>query len=208
MITIEYLMENKGNVEKTASELTEADLKFLVPLLEEKNDEIRYQTFLVLQRRSQMQADVYPYWEMLALKINSDNSYQRSIGIMLIAENIKWDGEDRFAGIAEAYLSHCSDEKFITSRQTIQSIQKWIGMKPQYFELVKRTLLGIDSNSLKDTQRKLILFDIIGVLTEIQKIKPSDDITDYLIKAMSGGILEKKSIKQLEQLLSWQLKMN
>ncbi|MEL7654894.1 MAG: hypothetical protein AAGU75_03185 [Bacillota bacterium] len=185
----------------TASELTEEDLKSLISLLDEKNDEIRYQAFLALQSRSQMKADVYPFWETLAIKLNSDNSYQRSIGIMLIAENMKWDEEDRFAGIAESYLSHCRDEKFITSRQTIQSIQKWIGMKPQYADPVKRTLLGIDINSLKDTQRKLILLDIIGVLAEIQKTKHNDDITDYLFKAMTGGILDKKSIKQVEKLL-------
>ena len=173
------------------------DLGFLISQLSEKDDKIRYQAFLTLQERSGSSEEVYPYWETLAEKLNSENSYQRSIGIMLLAENMKWDREDRFSAIAEQYLSHCSDEKFITSRQTIQSVGKWIGGKPKYWELVKKTLFQIDIGSLKDTQRKLILMDIIGVLLEVQKISPSEDIKEYLIKAVTGGILDKKAIKQI-----------
>jgi hypothetical protein len=177
--------------------MTGEDLGFLISQLSEKDDKIRYQAFLTLQTRSESCDDVYPFWEVLAEKLGSDNSYQRSIGIMLIAENMKWDREDRFSAIAEQYLSHCSDEKFITSRQTIQSIGKWIGNKPKYWELVKTTLFRIDIGSLKDTQRKLILMDIMGVLIEIQKISQSEDITEYFIKAVTGGILDKKAIKQI-----------
>jgi len=64
-----------------------------------------------------------------------------------------------------------------------------------------KVLLGIDCISLKDTQRKLILMDIIHVLAEVQKIKPSDIITDYFIHAMTGGMLDKKSIKAVEKLI-------
>ena len=120
---------------------------------------------------------------------------------MLLAENVKWDTDEHFAATVEKYLSHCMDEKPITSRQTIQSISKWIGYKPQYREMVKTTLLQIDIGSLKDTMRKSILLDIIGALAEIQKIERSDDITDYLVKVMIGGILDKKAIRQIESLI-------
>ena len=66
---------------------------------------------------------------------------------------------------------------------------------------MKKTLFQIDLNSLRETMRKLILLDIIGVLAEIQKIKRSADISDYFIKAMTGGILDKKTARKLEQYL-------
>ena len=201
MITVEYLMENKEHVEETANRLIEKDLEFLVSLLSEKVDDIRYQTFLVLQKRSERYDDVYPFWKIFIEKLESDNSYQRSIGIMLLAENVKWDTHDHFAATVKKYLSHCMDKKPITSRQTIQSIRKWIGFKPQYRDLVKTTLLQIDISSLKDTMRKSILLDIIGILAEIQKMERSDDITEYFVTAMTGGILDKKAIRQIESLI-------
>jgi len=201
LVTIDYLLENKEHVEKTATRLTVEDLEFLVSILSEKVDEIRYQAFLVLQKRSELYDDVYPFWKTFVEKLDSDNSYQRSIGIILLAENVKWDTDDHFAATVKKYLSHCMDEKPITSRQTIQSISKWIGYKPQYRESVKTVLLQIDINSLKDTMRKSILLDIIGVLSELQTIERNDDITEYLAKAMTGGILDKKAIRQIENLM-------
>lgn len=201
MITVRYLLENKEHVVETANRLTVEDLEFLVCLLSEKVDDIRYQAFLVLQKRSEWYDDVYPFWKTFVEKIDSDNSYQRSIGIMLLAENVKWDKDDLFAATVKKYLSHCMDEKPITSRQTIQSISKWIGFKPQYREPVKTTLLQIDISSFKDTMRKSILLDIIGVLAEIQKIERSDGITEYFAKAMTGGILDRKAIRQIGSLI-------
>lgn len=201
MITVEYLLNHKEGIAETVHLIKEEDLAYLVSLLSEKEDGIRYQAFLVLQKRSELFDDVYPFWDTFAEKLSSENSYQRSIGIMLLAENLKWDKQDQFAKIAELYLSHCRDERPITSRQTIQSIHRWIDQKPQYRELVKKTLLQIDINSVKDTMRKSVLLDIISVLAAIQKIERSDEITNFLVKAMTGGILDKKSMKQLEKLI-------
>ena len=77
----------------------------------------RYPAFLLLKQRSVISRDIYPYWSIFCDKIANENSYQRSIGIMLIAENVRWDKECRLDDILEEYLSHTEDEKFITSRQ-------------------------------------------------------------------------------------------
>lgn len=49
--------------------------------------------------------DVYPFWDTFRAKLNSDNSYQRSIGIMLIAENTRWDTRDHILQTIDAYLN-------------------------------------------------------------------------------------------------------
>jgi len=129
MITIEILLKNKNQIGEVSKQLETEDIKFLVNLLDEKNEEIRYAAFLALQSRSEYSPDVYTYWDDFSQKLSSSNSYQRSIGIMLLAENVRWDNQNKFEGLAESYLYHCEDEKFITSRQTIQSINKWISYK-------------------------------------------------------------------------------
>ena len=36
--------------------------------------------------------------------LTDDKSYQRSLGVMLIAANIPWDRENRFRGACQDYL--------------------------------------------------------------------------------------------------------
>lgn len=202
MITSDVLLDAKIRTEEIAKELSSEDVAFLVSLLNEQQDKLRYPAFLILKERSRYKDDVYPYWDVLLEKMSSDNSYQRSIGIILIGENVRWDKADRFSGIAVQYLSHCRDEKFITCRQTIQSITSWIAMRPQLIQSVWDELSAIDIESLKDTQKKLILLDILDVFLAVLKIKDHVGIEDYISRALTGGLLDKKAAKDIENCLS------
>jgi hypothetical protein len=204
MIDPGVLEKDKSNLEELAEKLSEEEVGQLVALLESKEDDVRYPAFLLLQKRSEIKADIYPYWDELAIKMDDANSYQRSIGCMLIAENVRWDHENRFGGILKAYLAHCHDERFITSRQTIQSIHRWLPLHPEHFQAVIETLLSIDVEALKDTQRKLILADILEVFLEIQAIRPSRPVLDYLMRAMTGGLADRKTIRRIEEALEHQ----
>ncbi|MCR1974772.1 hypothetical protein NSA52_11635 [Clostridium sporogenes] len=200
MIKIEYLIENKNTIDEVAKQLNTKDIEYLINLLNEKNNEVRYTAFLLLQSRSQMFSDVYKYWKDFCQKLSNSNSYQRSIGIMLIAENNRWDDQNKFEDIIDIYLSHCEDEKFITAGQTIQSINKWIMYKKGLLSLVVRKLISIDISRYKDSQGKLILLDIINVLSEIQKIQPTNDIMEYIDNVIKGEYLNNKDINEIEKL--------
>ncbi len=63
MIKIEYLIENKNTIDEVAKQLNTNDIEYLINLLNEKNNEVRYTAFLVLQSSSQMFSDVYKYWK-------------------------------------------------------------------------------------------------------------------------------------------------
>jgi hypothetical protein len=69
--------------------LTANDIHFLIEELNEKDDKLRYNAFLLLQSHSRLFPSVYEYWSELEKKLDSENSYQRSLGIMLIAEK-RW----------------------------------------------------------------------------------------------------------------------
>ncbi|MEL7569562.1 MAG: hypothetical protein AAGU14_03270, partial [Eubacteriaceae bacterium] len=124
------------------------------------------------------------------------------IGIMLIAKNIKWDKDNLFNSIYNEYFKHFSDEKFITSRQTIQSVADWISYKPELAKKTADALMSVDINNYKDTQKSLLLCDIFNILIQIYKLSPSENINNYLNKNIQSGLLSKDKVKKYTDIIS------
>lgn len=98
MFTVDEIMSvDKNNLQEISKTLNKEDISQLVEWLSLKDDNVRYQAFLILQNRPLFANDVYPYWHIFRSKLQSDNSYQRSIGLMLIADNTKWDTENKIS---------------------------------------------------------------------------------------------------------------
>ena len=191
----------KENLPSLAFTLEKADIATLVGWLIEKDDNFRYKCFLLLQSRSEQQPDVYPFWDMFVEKLQCENSYQRSLGLMLIAENTRWDQAGKFETIIETYLSLCDDEKPVTVRQCIQGLGKVVPCKPACHGRITEKLTAIDLMQRKETQRKLLLLDILSVLILIQKHRPDPQIERYLQNALTGGMLNPKEKKQIMSMI-------
>lgn len=202
MITTQSLMSiDKNDLLETSKTIDNSDLPQIVEWLSEKDDKIRYQAFLMLQYRSQYLNDVYEFWDTFRNKLTSKNSYQRSIGLMLIAENTKWDLENRLLNIIDEYLALLNDEKPITIRQCIQSLSKIVPYKPDLYDKITEKLITFNFAAVKETMRKLIMLDILNILIIIRKAQKSDKIDNFILTALSGEILDKKSKKQIEAAL-------
>ncbi len=202
MITVEKLMSiDKNNLQEASKAIDKQDLPQLVEWLSEKDDKIRYQSLLLLQNRSLYFDDVYPFWDMFSSKIKSENSYQRSIGLMLIADNAKWDNDNRIDSIIDEYLTLLNDVKPITVRQCIQSLRNIIPYKDHLHLQIAHKLMSIDLSEVKETMRKLILTDILEILAIIRKHRSADEIECYILNALSGQVLDKKAKKQIESML-------
>lgn len=202
MISLESIMLiSKNDLQDASKVLDKEDIPQLIEWLNLKDDNFRYQAFLLLQNRSLYFNDVYPYWDTFRNKLKSDNSYQRSIGLMLIAENVKWDVENRMDDTIDEYLILLNDEKPITIRQCIQSLGKIASAKPALYDKIASGLTAINLIDLKETMRKSILLDILNVLLIIRKDHKKDEIDNFILYALTGEILDKKSKKQLEGLL-------
>ncbi len=199
---VQTLLTYKNNEEEFALNLSENDIEFLVSVLADKNDDMRYVAFKTLLIRSELHDDVYPYFNDFIAKLRDDNSYQRSIGIMLIARNIKWDKDNLFNAVYNDYFKHFSDEKFITSRQTIQSVADWISYKPELAKETADALMSVDINNYKDTQKSLLLCDIFNILIQIYKLSPSENINNYLNKNIQSGLLNKDKVKKYTDIIS------
>ncbi len=158
----------KNQIPEKAKTLSAFDIAFLVDTLSEKDDVLRYNAFLLLQAYSGNSASVYKYWEVLVGKLSSDNSYQRSLGLMLLAENVRWDSEGKFAKSIDQYLKCCTDEKFITARQAIQGLAKIIAATNKYNGKIKQALCSITFTQYKDNQQKLLKKDVESILLKIK----------------------------------------
>ncbi|AET67843.1 hypothetical protein Desor_2241 [Desulfosporosinus orientis DSM 765] len=202
MIIIERLFTiGKENLLEFSKTLQAGDISQLVEWLNEKDDKLRYHSLLLLERRSEEYDDVYSYWNVFCEKLTSTNSYQRSIGVMLIAANVKWDKENRIDNSIDDYLRVLNDEKPITVRQCIQSLDKIVSCRTDLHYKVTNKLISIDIMDIKPTMRKLILIDILNILVLIKKHNTSEEIDTYIFKALTGGLLDKKAIKQVELML-------
>ncbi len=199
-MTLDALISlDKERISEAAKTLTGDDIKELVALLEEKDDKLRYPSLLLLQSRSESFDDVYPYFDTLTAKLKSENSYQRSIGLMLMAANARWDAQNKLDASLDDYLAGVDDEKPITARQCIQALEQVIPFKTHLLDRIACKLMQVDIGALRSTMQKLILLDILQVLLKVRRIKPSDAIDDYISDALLGGILDEKSKKQIRK---------
>lgn len=202
MLSIESLLNvKKEDLPELSKTLKAVDISRLVGYLTEKDDRLRYNSLLLLEYRSEKYDDVYPFWSSFCEKLKSSNSYHRSIGLMLIAANVKWDKENRIDGVIDNYLEILNDEKPITVRQCIQALSKIIPYKIHLHDKIAKELMSINIMDIKLTMRKLILLDIINILVLIRKQRTSGEIDSYISKALTGELLDKKSKKQIESML-------
>lgn len=197
-MTIDTLKAHRDDPETLAALLSPEDIAFLIPLLNEQDDTVRYPAFLVLSARSKDQPDVYPYWNVFAEKLDSDNSFQRNIGATLVGLNVRWDEKRLFGTVFSRLMRQCTDEKPITARLTIQTIPGWAEYAPELLGETVAILTGINIMSFRETMRKLVLIDIMEALLAIRAVRPSEAIDVYLTRALTGGLLDKKSIKLFE----------
>ncbi len=202
MMTVDEMTAiGKDDLEQASKQLTGEDLAQLIDLLSVKEDRIRYQAFLLVQNRSKSFDDVYPFWNVFSQKLKSDNSYQRSIGVMLMAENTKWDKDNRLEQDIGSYLAILGGEKPITVRQCIQSLAKIIPYKPGLHEKIADALIGVELAKLPQTMQKLVLLDILNILMVLKKDVQKAEIDQFIFGALSGELLDKKSKKQIEAAL-------
>jgi len=185
------------NAADYAQAVSADDIPVLVARLDSAEDKIRYPAFLLLRARSAISNDLYPFWDVLDGKLASENSYQRSLGAMLLAANAWHDAADRMRETLPRYLALLTDPKPITVRQCAQALPEILVAKPELAEEIGSAIMAVDLLSFKDTMRKLILVDFLDALLIVRGICPSEAIEQYIFNALSGSILDEKAKKQL-----------
>jgi hypothetical protein len=165
------------------------------------NDKVRMDALQNLLRVTESKVDwVYDAWDHLLEKLDNENSCQRSIAIMLLCNLAKSDVENRLGISLDRLLIHTKDEKFITSRQCIQSIWKTATTNKPNREKVLKHLEKRFVGCIDEKHYNLLRQDIIQSMALLHK-EEKDDVLLARAQALIAKEQEMKYRKQYEALL-------
>jgi len=139
-------------------------------LLFNRNNNVAYKALQELKKESEETDRVYPYMDRLNDMLDSDNSYIRTRGLILLAYNAKWDKDCKIDEIIDKYLEHITDVKPITARQCIKLLPIVAKYKPDLKNDILSVLHKADISIYDDSMQPLVYKDIQKSLKEIQKL--------------------------------------
>lgn len=102
--------------------------------------------------------------------LDSDNSYIRTRGLVLLACHAKWDVDYKIDELIDKFLRHITDVKPITARQCMKVLPILAKYKPELKDDIFSALYKADISIYDDSMQPLICKDIQKVLKEIQKL--------------------------------------
>ena len=139
-------------------------------LLFDKNNNTAYKALQELQKESEKTDCVYAYMDRLGDMLDSNNSYIRTRGLVLLACNARWDIDNKIDEIIDEYLRHITDVKPITARQCIKLLPVIAREKPELRNDICSALQKADVSFYDDSMQPLVYKDIQKALKEIQKL--------------------------------------
>lgn len=146
----------------------------LVNLLNSKDNKIAYHAMEELGIISEKSNLVYPYMDQFIELLDSDNSYARTRGLILIAYNAKWDIDYKIDEIIDKYLKHITDKKPITARQCVKTLPLIAKYKLDLKEDIIRALSNADTSIYADSMQPLVCKDIREALDSIRTIQDNE----------------------------------
>ncbi len=139
-------------------------------LLFDKNNNVAYKALQALQIESEKTNCIYSYMDRLSDMLDSDNSYIRTRGIVLLAYNAKWDKDYKIDEVIDKYLKHITDVKPITARQCIKLLPMIAKYKPELKMDILSALHYANISIYNDSMQSLVYKDIQKALKEIQNL--------------------------------------
>lgn len=141
-----------------------ADILELIENLHSKNNKIACGAMQELEKESDRTNEVYQYFDQFSDMLENSNSYVRNRGLILIADNAKWDEDNKIDEIIDIYLEHITDDKPITARQCIKGLPNIAKYKPDLKEIIKTALLSANVSNYPESMRSLVQKDISNAL--------------------------------------------
>jgi hypothetical protein len=168
-----------------------------------KDDKIRYSAFKTLLTLTEEKVDwVYDKWYELLEKLDSDNSYQRSIGFMLFANLSKSDMDNRMYQVLTRLIQLFDDEKFITSRQCIQNVWKIAICNNGHKSLIMQALLKTYYENVHINKHvNLIKQDVIFSMNMIYQFDKDNNVL-LEINELIDAEIDAKFVKILKKIIT------
>lgn len=158
-------------------------IRKLVATLDTKDDKRRMAALQELLELTETRvAWIYDVWDPLLSKLDSENSYQRSIAIKLLCNLAKSDSQKRLKSDIGRVLAHTADEKFITSRQCIQSVWKLAAAGRDAAAQVADHLEERFAACKAEKHPNLLRQDIVGSMSALSHLTGNRDIIERVKK--------------------------
>ena len=140
----------------------------LIENLYNLDNTIAYSCLKELEKISYSSKEVYKYFDKFVEMLDNKSSYIRTRGIVLISSNAKWDIDNKINLIINKFLEHIEDEKAITSRQCIKSLENIIKYKNELIPIIKNKLLKLNYLKYEESMQSLIFKDVEKILDLIK----------------------------------------
>lgn len=144
------------------------NMEDLIQNLYNSDNKVAYSCLKELEKISCKSNELYEYLDTFVEMLDDNNSYIRTRGIVLISSNAKWDIDNKINAIIDKFLEHIEDEKPITSRQCIKSLENIIKYKKELIPVIKERLLKINYLKYEDSMQSLIFKDVDKILSLIR----------------------------------------
>ena len=166
-----------------------------------------YHCYYVVEKASQTHPEpFYSYWDDIAALLYHKNSYHRDFALEIIGNLTKVDHENRFAGIADKYLSIINDEKFMTGNCCVKNLLKIYRHKEEQRERIIETLLDIDNRcDYTEKQKGVLKADVLEIFDEVYEQAPKRDEINEFIRAEVNCISPKTRKKAKELIKKFNL---
>jgi hypothetical protein len=177
------------------------DVKETFSHLGSTDDKIRMQALQTILALTEVKVDwACEVWEDLLARLNHENSYQRSIAIMLLCNLAKSDRENRLGGSLNQLLAHTKDEKFITSRQCIQNLWKAAAADQANRGKVLKHLEKRFKECAGEKHANLLRQDIIQSIKSLYVMDKDEALID-MAQSLIAGEEDEKNRKKYEAVL-------
>ena len=140
----------------------------LIENLYNLDNTIAYSCLKELEKISYSSNEVYKYFDKFVEMLDNKNSYIRTRGIVLISSSAKWDIDNKINLIIDKFLEHIEDEKPITARQCIKSLENIIKYKNELGPIIKNKLLKLNYLKYEESMQSLIFKDVEKILDLIK----------------------------------------
>jgi len=181
------------------------DVNTLIEMLSLKDDTARYSAFQEMIKITEEKVDWFDqYKKVFVDKLSDENSYQRSIGAMLLCNLAKNDKKHVFKSILNTMMILIDDEKFITQRQYIQNIWKVAIVDKEYRDRIIKQLEKEFKDCTTKKHYNLLRLDIFSSMIHIMEHEENEGIINIIGEMINSETDEKsrkKYIKILEEKL-------
>lgn len=145
-----------------------AEMRQAIDELGSRDDQVRFKALTaVLKATEEIVTWPEEIWDNLAARLEHENSYQRSIAAMVLCNLAKSDSSNRMRGVIGKLLPLTEDEKFITSRQTIQNVWKVAATGISHQKKIVDHLAGLFERCGEQRHGNLLRLDIIQSLRKL-----------------------------------------